>query len=177
MVTCEKTSCTEICGDGVRAGSEKCDDGNLNWYDGCSPSCTVECGYTCTGEEEGSSEDTCRPTCGDGVRSYYVEECDDGNSDDGDGCSSTCEVEEGWTCTGGWCDEGTCSPVCGDGREVGSEATDAGSCDDGNRNWYDGCSYHCTVECGWDCRGEGCTAICGDGMRRGREDCEEHRRW
>ncbi|CAK9036690.1 unnamed protein product [Durusdinium trenchii] len=25
--------------------------------------------------------------------------CDDGNSQDGDGCSSTCEVEEGWSCT------------------------------------------------------------------------------
>ena len=25
--------------------------------------------------------------------------CDDGNSQDGDGCSSNCEVEDGWTCT------------------------------------------------------------------------------
>lgn len=27
--------------------------------------------------------------------------CDDGNSVSGDGCSSTCQLEAGWTCTGG----------------------------------------------------------------------------
>jgi len=106
----------------VRAGSEECDDGDLGdleSLDGCSyycwSYCSVECGYTCTGGEERSSADTCSATCGDGVRSHYAEECDDGNLVDGDGCSSGCEVEEGWTCVGGWCETGTCSPVCGDG--------------------------------------------------------------
>ena len=28
-------------------------------------------------------------------------ECDDGNTDDGDGCSSTCTLENGYKCTGG----------------------------------------------------------------------------
>jgi len=37
--------------------------------------------------------------CGNGfVRE--AEECDDGNSADGDGCSSSCEVEDGYTCDG-----------------------------------------------------------------------------
>ena len=28
-------------------------------------------------------------------------QCDDGNLDDGDGCNSLCQVEEGWICSGG----------------------------------------------------------------------------
>ena len=103
----------------MRVGSEECDDGNRGMYDGCSSSCTVECGFTCSVGDAGSSGDSCVATCGDGVRSYYVEACDDGNSEDGDGCSSSCEVEAGWTCAGGWCDLGTCSPVCGDGLVTG----------------------------------------------------------
>ena len=36
--------------------------------------------------------------CGDGSRSE-VFTCDDGNTDNGDGCSSTCTVETGWECS------------------------------------------------------------------------------
>lgn len=39
----------------------------------------------------------CQTVCGDGLRAGW-EECDDGNEVDGDGCSSMCVVEEGWTC-------------------------------------------------------------------------------
>jgi cysteine-rich repeat protein len=35
--------------------------------------------------------------CGDG-RISATEECDDGNHSDGDGCSTECTVEPGWTC-------------------------------------------------------------------------------
>jgi len=38
-------------------------------------------------------------TCGNGVVEGD-EECDDGDSRDGNGCSSSCKVESGWTCTG-----------------------------------------------------------------------------
>lgn len=34
-------TCLTRCGDGIRAGNEACDDGNLNNKDGCSSSCTV----------------------------------------------------------------------------------------------------------------------------------------
>lgn len=42
----------------------------------------------------------CTEICGDGLNygRYY---CDDGNTLNGDGCSSTCKVEAGWTCSGG----------------------------------------------------------------------------
>ncbi len=39
-----------ICGSGALIGSEACDDGNAANDDGCSDACTVEDGFTCTGE-------------------------------------------------------------------------------------------------------------------------------
>jgi len=36
--------------------------------------------------------------CGDGVRDIG-EECDDGNVLSGDGCSTTCTVEDKWQCS------------------------------------------------------------------------------
>lgn len=43
----------------------------------------------------------CLEYCGDGIRVSATVECDDGNFDDGDGCSSTCTIESGWSCSGG----------------------------------------------------------------------------
>lgn len=39
------------CGDGVMQGIESCDDGNRVAGDGCSPSCSVEPGFLCTGTQ------------------------------------------------------------------------------------------------------------------------------
>jgi cysteine-rich repeat protein len=38
------------------------------------------------------------PFCGDGVL-LVGEQCDDGNSESGDGCSSSCQIESGYVCT------------------------------------------------------------------------------
>jgi cysteine-rich repeat protein len=38
------------------------------------------------------------PPCGDGVWNNAIEECDDHNQANGDGCSSECKIEEGWAC-------------------------------------------------------------------------------
>ena len=48
-----------MCGDGERAGDEGCDDGNSVSGDGCSATCTVECGFTCMGDTP-TSGDVCR---------------------------------------------------------------------------------------------------------------------
>lgn len=40
----------------------------------------------------------CVEICGDGIRVTSTIACDDGNTNDGDGCSSSCTVETGWTC-------------------------------------------------------------------------------
>ncbi|MFW6087007.1 MAG: DUF4215 domain-containing protein, partial [Myxococcota bacterium] len=44
---------------------------------------------------------TCMSTCGDGsiLPGPGQEECDDGNTRDGDGCSSDCNIEDGWECS------------------------------------------------------------------------------
>jgi cysteine-rich repeat protein len=36
--------------------------------------------------------------CGDGYLIQGVEECDDGNTNDGDGCTSNCTLEPSWVC-------------------------------------------------------------------------------
>jgi heat shock protein beta len=58
--------------------------------------------------------------CGDGRSATTFEEpCDDGNANNGDGCTDECKIEEGWTCppTGACRDIDECSngaDLCGD---------------------------------------------------------------
>lgn len=47
--TTTTTDTGSTCGDGTVAGTEACDDGNTTDDDGCSGTCTVESGYTCSG--------------------------------------------------------------------------------------------------------------------------------
>jgi fibro-slime domain-containing protein len=105
--------------------------------------------------------------CGDRMVTG-AETCDDGNTTPGDGCSSTCRVEDNYGCDGGVC---THLEVCGDHRIDGMEA-----CDDGNKTDGDGCSADCqTVECGWECPPmAACRAAkCGDGKLAGKEQCDD----
>jgi cysteine-rich repeat protein len=94
------------CGDGIREGSEQCDDGNADDGDGCTNACTL-------------------PRCGDGAVAAGVERCDDGNRFDDDGCRNDCTL-----------------PVCGDGVV----AKGVEECDDGNTDAGDGCGPDCKLE-------------------------------
>jgi cysteine-rich repeat protein len=51
-------ACTPICGDGMRYGSEACDDGNTAKSDGCSSSCEVEANFVCVNGST-TSRDLC----------------------------------------------------------------------------------------------------------------------
>lgn len=65
--------------------------------DGCSSTCTIEDDWECsTNITSGFSE--CNDICGDGIMAWTrpTDYCDDGDTDDGDGCDSTCTVEDGW---------------------------------------------------------------------------------
>jgi cysteine-rich repeat protein len=125
------------------------------------------CGRACaTGET--CSMGSCRNVCGNGVLTTG-EVCDDGNTTNGDGCSSSCMPESGWTCTTG--SPSLCTPVCGDGVRRGAE-----TCDDGNATGGDGCSDTCRVETGFSCTTampNVCTPICGNGVRHGSETCDD----
>ena len=96
---CNATSCHKtVCGDGVVEGTEGCDVKPLNYDlgDGCTPLCTAE--PTCPAGTASSPGGACTTICGDGLV-LGSEQCDDGNAVSGDGCSSTCQVEPGFTCT------------------------------------------------------------------------------
>jgi cysteine-rich repeat protein len=222
--------CVTQCGDGLKAGTEKCDDGNTSNGDGWKSDWTsVEAGWVWSGGSTILADtwtqwsagyyqnDAINPTFwitqwGDGLE-VGSEKCDDGNTSDGDGCKGDCTtVESGWVWYGGssatadtwtfWTsgfyqndstNPTTWVPYCGDGLEVGSE-----KCDDGNTNDGDGCKGDCTtVESGWVWSGGSsatadiwtfCTSgfyqndatnpilwvpHCGDGLEVGSEKCDD----
>lgn len=93
----------------------------------------------------------CSALCGNNTVDNQVgEQCDDANSNAGDGCNSDCLAEAGFDCPG---TPGPCSPICGDGMVVFGE-----TCDDGNATPGDGCSASCQTEPGYLCAvpGEPC---------------------
>jgi cysteine-rich repeat protein len=116
----ESVACTvpAICGDGVVEGTESCDDANTTDGDGCSMTCGVEPGWEClggpsvcteicgdalvvgaevcdTGGDSESCDSNCTTVeCGDEyINAAAGEQCEDGNTTDGDGCSATCQLE------------------------------------------------------------------------------------
>lgn len=94
--------------------------------------------------------------CGNGkYEKTYGETCDDGNIINGDGCSSICKIENGWSFkiyslieNKSYCNRQVNSDsFCGNGVVEGNE-----ECDDGfplKNN--DGCSTGCRTEQGWTC--------------------------
>ena len=108
------------------------------------------------------------PVCGD-AKLDPGEQCDDGNTANGDGCSATCKYEtcgDGIVNNGEQCDGGpTCNidctfAICGDGKVSAGE-----QCDDGNSVNGDGCSNQCKFEQ---------QATCSDQIKNGGEtdiDC------
>jgi cysteine-rich repeat protein len=93
--------------------------------------------------------------CGNGVVDPG-EQCDDGNTVSGDGCSQTCRVEvcgNGIPDPGEQCDDGNtvsgdgCSATCQREPRCGDGVVEAGEqCDDGNTVSGDGCSASCRLE-------------------------------
>ena len=63
--TCASGHCISVCGDGVVASDEECDDGDLIDGDGCSGICEEETGWTCDDNEPSScsSVPPVVPTC------------------------------------------------------------------------------------------------------------------
>lgn len=80
--------------------------------------------------------------CGDGKKEG-TEQCDDGNTNNNDGCSNACRL-----------------PVCGNNIREGAE-----ECDDGNNRNGDACTSLC--------RNAGASSVCGNGIREGAEECDD----
>jgi cysteine-rich repeat protein len=148
-LTCEDPGVCVNCGNGCLEWGEACDDGGIAPGDGCDSTCQPEGCYECTligcltgsGDALASAICAVAPTvvspfcapspvctfvpgpgctnCGDGVLEDG-EDCDDGNTDNGDCCSSKCSFEApGATCSNGqFCDgaescdgKGACQPA------------------------------------------------------------------
>lgn len=159
---------TTVCGDGVITGAETCDDANTASGDGCSSSCQIESGYTCSGTP---SICIIPPiVCGNGVVEAG-EACDDDNNVNGDGCSSTCAIESGWGCND---QPSYCTPIQSNGIITGYE-----QCDDGNAVDTDGCSNSGVIKKGYTCTGTPsvCTLVatpgCGNGIVEAGEACDD----
>jgi fibro-slime domain-containing protein len=167
--------CAKLCGNGLVDPGEQCDDGNTVSGDGCSSTCRKEPGYVCPNSNGVGGQ--CIPVtanvCGDGIVGG-TEQCDDHNTTSGDGCSSTCMIEPGWTCptAGAPC---KLKEYCGN-RIV--ELDIGEQCDDGNTVSGDGCSSLCKIEPNFVCptAGQPCvsTVVCGDGKVQGSETCDDH---
>jgi cysteine-rich repeat protein len=165
------------CGNGIKTDREQCDDHNVTDGDGCDSNCTwTRCGNgIATAGEECDGTFFCSPfctcaaaytpdplnrgfcvpvVCGNGSREG-LEACDDGNVSNGDGCSSICMVEPGYTCSF-FIIHDMCKTTCGDGIKAATEA-----CDDGNLIDGDGCDSNCRV------------TGCGNGIVAGEEQCED----
>ena len=70
--------------------------------------------------------------CGNGALESEFETCDDGNREDGDGCDSLCNLEDGFTADA----DGQPKAQCGDSLIQGQE-----TCDDDNTDNGDGCGF------------------------------------
>ncbi|MFH2006570.1 MAG: DUF4215 domain-containing protein [bacterium] len=193
------------CGDGLLQGLEECDNGIANsdlLPDACRTDCLpARCGdmVTDTGEQCDDGRynsdlipDVCRPgcnppACGDGVVDVRSgESCDDGNTIDGDGCSSVCIAEycgngvvEAWEL----CDDANvvvgdgCTPDCRSAEECGNGVLDYAvgeTCDCGTdgANLPIGCSEPNGVggsPCDIDCQ----SIYCGNSVLDGNEVCDD----
>ena len=118
-----------LCGNGIKEGSELCDDGNKTPGDGCEEDCT----WTCkSGTAEGDKK------CDDGNPCNGEEKCGSTNT-----CGAGTPLAEGAACgTGKMCKTGLCVDItCGDGVTTAPE-----ECDDGNVANGDGCDT-CKFSC------------------------------
>lgn len=136
----------------------------------------IEKGWQCLGGTP-TNPDTCYQKCGDGLvppPRPSADYCDDGNANNGDGCSSNCKVEPFYQCGGGTVKtRDKCVEICGDGVDLQFYP-----CDDGNTVDGDGCNNCCKVEFGYVCTGgtktcpDKCYDKCGDGYVVQRPDAK-----
>ena len=143
-----------VCGNSIVETGEICDNDDLacttsaHGYSG-SRECASDCSTwgACIASER----------CGDGIENGD-EECDDGNTQNNDGCSAICESE-------------TSQPICGNNIVESPEV-----CDGNSQSCVTAQNYAGTRTCNPQCAGwNSCvsTQYCGDGTKNGNEQCDD----
>ena len=113
--------------DDCEGGGSECGDNVIEPGEECDPPVPNYCNEDCSLWQPPTGQ------CGDGqVQAEMDEECDDGNTENGDGCDEFCKFEA-------LCCEP--SPCCCDGAQDPGE-----ECDDGNDISGDGCNKFCEIE-------------------------------
>ena len=91
------STCVLVCGDGKVISPEVCDDSS-NDDIGCATGClSINPLYECPTAGGPTTASICNKLCGNS-RLDDGEECDDNNEEEGDGCSNSCYLEEGYEC-------------------------------------------------------------------------------
>ena len=107
--------------------------------------------------------------CGDGLLDNDCEECDDGNTNVGDGCDDACVVEEGWVCDPDCTEIGTCE-ISGEYCESNEDCSAvSGICPHQEPSWK---SQYCNNPS--DCHWGTCTGQYGGGACSNDTNCYDH---
>lgn len=166
----KRSTCTEVCGDGIKTSSEQCDKGMANTNSGAYGSCTLSCKLG--------------PYCGDKTVTNPPEQCDDGvnltsytptqSTTCGPSCKSPAYCGDAIVqgTFGEACDNGTamntggygqCKSDCTLGPRCGDAITQAASgeaCDNGF-NLTDYLKHPAATDCAPGCKKP---RSCGDGV-------------
>ena len=152
------------CGDGVIAGSEECDDENVQPGDGCAADCRIESGWSCSGEPS-----VCNPGCGDGVIAGS-EECD-GTDVDGKTCETLGFPGGDLSCTTDCTIDTNGCWSCGNNRKDPNEQCDGTEYGGSTcvSLGFPGGDLSCTTDCTIDTNG--CWS-CGNNRKDPNEECD-----